>query len=131
MLDNSISGYSICLSSSDDISLIMQKEDISFEFLITMKMGHLFNPHQKSRLGVKLLKSISGVMLRKVVFTLLLGHLVVCIILRMQHLHSLKSKPLSKDLLLGSLLRLGTIRLYPLDGFIEHCRQMLKLKDTE
>lgn len=70
-------------------------------------------------------------MLGQVMFTLLLRHLVVCIILGMQHLHSLKSEALSKDLLFGPLLRFGAIGLNPLDGFIESRRQILKLKDTE
>lgn len=43
--DSPSSRYCICLFSSDYASIVMQEEDIAFEFLIGAKMSEFFDPY--------------------------------------------------------------------------------------
>lgn len=61
----------------------------------------------------------------------LFTHLVVGIILKMQHIQPIEAATLAEDLLFVLLLRLESVLLDAVDGLAEEGRQMLELKDAE
>lgn len=61
----------------------------------------------------------------------LFGHLVVSIILRMQHIQAIKAATLVEDLLFVLGLRLESIPLDAVDDLPEKVGQVLELKDAE
>lgn len=109
----------------------MQEQDIPLQFLIGPEVGQLFDPHQEPGLGEELAELVLGMVLRQMVLAFLLGHLVVSIVLRVQHIQTIKAATLVKDLLLALLLRLEPVPLDAVDRLPEKGGQVLELKDAE
>lgn len=70
-------------------------------------------------------------MLGQVMLSLLFAHLVVGVVLRMQHIQPIEAAALAEDLLFVLLLRLESVPLDAVDGLAEEGRQVLELKDAE